>query len=203
MHCSLLAGMTRGPALPLASRRCSLATRSCCGSWTASGATSGIWSAGGGPARARHRSQGAGRRRCADRHRDRQWAARLRHLRGLRRVRTRADRRAHPGRLGRRARPRPHGWTPGSIVVADNLAAHKVAGVRECLEAAGMGLLFLPPYSPDFNPIEQAIAKIKALLRRMAPRSFDASCKALKAILDRFSSTECSHYLRHSGYVQA
>lgn len=91
---------------------------------------------------------------------------------------------------------------PGSIVVADNLAAHKVAGIRECLEAAGMGLLYLPPYSPDFNPIEQAIAKIKALLRRMAPRSFDAICEALKSILDRFSPTECSNYIRHSGYGQ-
>lgn len=54
---------------------------------------------------------------------------------------------------------------PGSIVVCDNLAAHKVDGVRQCLERAGMGLLYLPPYSPDFNPIEQAFAKIKALLR--------------------------------------
>ena len=54
---------------------------------------------------------------------------------------------------------------PGSIVVCDNLPAHKVAGIRQCLEDAGMGLLYLPPYSPDFNPIEQAFAKLKALLR--------------------------------------
>lgn len=92
---------------------------------------------------------------------------------------------------------------PGSIVVCDNLPAHKVAGIRQCLEEAGMGLLYLPPYSPDFNPIEQVFAKTKALLSRAAPRSFDAICDALKDILDRFSPAECANYLRHSGYVQA
>jgi transposase len=91
---------------------------------------------------------------------------------------------------------------PGSIVVCDNLSAHKVAGVRQCLEAAGMGLLYLPPYSPDFNPIEQVFAKVKALLRRAAPRSFNAICTALKAILDEFKPAECANYIRHSGYVQ-
>ena len=91
---------------------------------------------------------------------------------------------------------------PGSIVVMDNLPAHKVAQVRQCLEKAGMGLLYLPAYSPDFNPIEQVFAKTKALLRRAAPRSFDAICEALKAILDRFSPAECSNYIRHAGYVQ-
>jgi transposase len=92
---------------------------------------------------------------------------------------------------------------PGSIVVVDNLPAHKVAGIRECLEAAGMGLLYLPPYSPDFNPIEQVFAKTKALLRRMAPRSFDAICEALNIILDNFTPAECANYLRHAGYVQS
>ena len=91
---------------------------------------------------------------------------------------------------------------PGSIVVCDNLPAHKVAGIRQCLEDAGMGLLYLPPYSPDFNPIEQAFAKLKALLRRAAPRSFEAICDALKLILNRFRPAECANYLRHSGYVQ-
>lgn len=91
---------------------------------------------------------------------------------------------------------------PGSIVVMDNLPAHKVAQVRQCLEDAGMGLLYLPAYSPDFNPIEQVFAKVKALLRRAAPRSFDAICDALKTILTRFSPSECSNYIRHSGYVQ-
>lgn len=65
-----------------------------------------------------------------------------------------------------------------------------------------MGLLYLPPYSPDLNPIEMAFAKLKALLRRMAPRSFDAICDALKNILEKFSPSECSNYLRHAGYVQ-
>jgi putative transposase len=91
---------------------------------------------------------------------------------------------------------------PGSIVVCDNLPAHKVAGVRDCLEQAGMGLLYLPPYSPDFNPIEQAFAKVKALLRKAAPRSFDAICNAIAHILERFTRNECSNYIRHSGYVQ-
>jgi len=91
---------------------------------------------------------------------------------------------------------------PGSILVLDNLAAHKVAGVRQRLEAAGMGLLYLPPYSPDLNPIELAFAKIKLLLRRLAPRSFDAICQALATILATFSPNECANYLRHAGYVQ-
>ena len=91
---------------------------------------------------------------------------------------------------------------PGSIVVCDNLPAHKVPGVRQCLEHAGMGLLYLPPYSPDFNPIEQVFAKLKALLRRAAPRSFDAIVTALKHILERFPPAESANYIRHSGYVQ-
>ena len=91
---------------------------------------------------------------------------------------------------------------PGSIVVIDNLPAHKVAGIRQCLEDAGMHLLYLPPYSPDFNPIEQVFAKLKALLRRMAPRSFDAICDAIKTILEMFKPNECANYIRHSGYVQ-
>jgi transposase len=91
---------------------------------------------------------------------------------------------------------------PGSIVVIDNLPAHKVAGIRECLEEAGTGLLYLPPYSPDLNPIEMVFAKLKKLLRRLAPRSFDAICDALKSILMRFSETECSNYIKHAGYVQ-
>ena len=91
---------------------------------------------------------------------------------------------------------------PGSIVVVDNLPAHKVASIRQCLEDAGMGLLYLPPYSPDFNPIEQVFAKLKALLRRIAPRSFDAICDAIDSILRKFSPSECSNYIRHAGYVQ-
>ena len=78
---------------------------------------------------------------------------------------------------------------PGSIVVVDNLSAHKVSGIRQCLENAGMGLLYLPPYSPDFNPIELVFSKLKALLRRAAARSFDAICDALKTILEKFKPT--------------
>ncbi len=88
-------------------------------------------------------------------------------------------------------------------MVCDNLSSHKVAGVRQCLEDAGMGLLYLPPYSPDFNPIEQGFAKLKALLRQAAPRSVEAICDALARILDRFKPTEYANYLRHSGYVQS
>lgn len=91
----------------------------------------------------------------------------------------------------------------GSTVVIDNLPAHKVPGVRQCLDYAGMHLLYLPPYGPDFNPIEQVFAKLKGLLRRANPRSFDAICEALKSILDTFKPIECANYLRHSGYVQA
>jgi transposase len=65
-----------------------------------------------------------------------------------------------------------------------------------------MGLLYLPSYSPDFNPIEQLFAKIKKLLRRMAPRSFDAICDALKIILETVRPGECANYLKHAGYVQ-
>lgn len=90
----------------------------------------------------------------------------------------------------------------GSIVVCGNLPAHKVAGVCQCLEDAGTGLLHLPPYSSHFNSIEQAFAKVKAPLRRAAPRSFDAIRDALKAILERFKPGECANHLRHSGYVQ-
>jgi putative transposase len=90
----------------------------------------------------------------------------------------------------------------GSIVVIDNLPAHKVAGIRCCLEDAGMELLYLPPYSPDLNPIEQVFAKLKALLRRMAPRSFDTICDALKTILEKFTPNECANYIKHAGYVQ-
>ena len=91
---------------------------------------------------------------------------------------------------------------PGSIVVADNLPAHKVAGIRQCLEDAGMGQLYLPPYSPDFNPIELVFSKLKALLRRAAARSFDAIFDALTIILEKFRPTECANYLKHAGYVQ-
>ena len=89
----------------------------------------------------------------------------------------------------------------GDIVVMDNLSSHKVAGVRAAIEAAGAQLLYLPPYSPDFNPIEQLFAKLKAILRAAAARSLDALCDAVAVALTRFSPRECRNYLAHDGYV--
>jgi transposase len=88
---------------------------------------------------------------------------------------------------------------PGDIVVMDNLPAHKVGGVREMIEAAAR-LLYLPPYSPDFNPIEQVFAKIKALLRKAAARTLDALETAIAAALDAFLPGECANYFTNSGY---
>jgi transposase len=89
---------------------------------------------------------------------------------------------------------------PGDIVVMDNLAAHKVSGVREAIEAAGARVLYLPPYSPDLNPIEQLFAKLKALLRKAAERTIPALWAAIGLLLDEFSPDECSRYLAHAGY---
>jgi transposase len=90
---------------------------------------------------------------------------------------------------------------PGDVVVMDNLKAHKVNGVREAIEAQGARLLYLPPYSPDLNPIELAFAKFKALLRSAAARSVDLLWHTIGHILDDFSPAECAHYLAHAGYV--
>lgn len=90
---------------------------------------------------------------------------------------------------------------PGDIVVLDNLRAHKVKGVRTAIEAAGAKLLYLPPYSPDFNPIELAFAKLKALLRTAARRTVDALWRAIGHALDAFSPAECARYLAHTGYL--
>jgi len=81
-----------------------------------------------------------------------------------------------------------------------NLPAHKVAGARAAIEGASATLMFLPPYSPDFNPIEQAFAKLKALLRKAAARTVDALEAAIAAALDAFSSAECANYFANSGY---
>jgi transposase len=90
---------------------------------------------------------------------------------------------------------------PGDIVVMDNLSAHKVKGVRAAIEAQGARLLYLPPYSPDLNPIEHAFAKLKALLRSAAARSVDVLWQTIGQLLDAFSPAECAHYLAHTGYV--
>ncbi len=88
----------------------------------------------------------------------------------------------------------------GDIVVMDNLTAHKVAGVRAAIEAVGARLLYLPPYSPDFNPIELVFSKLKRLLRRAAVRTVDALWSLLGELLRHFPASECSNYFRHCGY---
>jgi transposase len=90
---------------------------------------------------------------------------------------------------------------PGDTVILDNLSSHKVAGIRDVIEARGANLIYLPPYSPDLNPIEQAFAKLKALLRKKAARTGAALWDALGDILDRFSPQECANYLANAGYV--
>ena len=93
--------------------------------------------------------------------------------------------------------------TPGDIVIMDNLSAHKVAGVREALEAAGAKLVYLPPYSPDLNPIEQVFAKLKTLLRKTDPRTIEATWRGIGSLLDRFTPKECANYLANAGYASA
>ena len=89
---------------------------------------------------------------------------------------------------------------PGDVVVLDNLAAHKVDGVRQAIAAAGASVLYLPPYSPDLNPIEQLFAKLKALLRKTAARTKDQLWHAIGRLLHAYPATECANYLRHCGY---
>ena len=93
--------------------------------------------------------------------------------------------------------------TRGDIVIMDNLPAHKVHAVREAIEAAGASLRYLPPYSPDLNPIEQAFAKLKSLLRARALRTIDALWNALGDIVDCFTPTECANFIRHAGYLRS
>jgi transposase len=90
---------------------------------------------------------------------------------------------------------------PGDIVVLDNLSSHKVKGVREAIAAVGATPLYLPPYSPDLNPIEKLFAKLKALLRRAAKRSVDALWFEIGRLLDTIQPGECSNYFTSSGYV--
>ena len=90
---------------------------------------------------------------------------------------------------------------PGDIVGMDNLPAHKVDGVRAIIEAAGAELHYLPPYSPDLNPIEQAFAKLKAHLRKAEERSIPALWNRIGTTLDAFSPTECQNFFRHAGYA--
>jgi transposase len=89
----------------------------------------------------------------------------------------------------------------GDIVVIDNLPAHKVEGVRAAIEAKGAVLLYLPPYSPDLNPIEMAFAKLKTLLRKAAARTRDTLWDAITQVLGEFTPNECANYLAHAGYA--
>jgi transposase len=88
----------------------------------------------------------------------------------------------------------------GDVVIMDNLSSHKRLGVREAIEQAGASLLFLPPYSPDLNPIEQAFAKFKWLLKTAAERTVDALWATCGRLLDHFTEHECRNYIRHCGY---
>lgn len=89
---------------------------------------------------------------------------------------------------------------PGDIVIMDNLPAHKVAGIRQAIEAQDAKLLYLPPYSPDFNPIENAFAKLKAHVRKAAARTFNALEQATANALTKFEPDECANFFTHAGY---
>lgn len=89
----------------------------------------------------------------------------------------------------------------GDVVVMDNVATHKVAGVREAIAAVGASIMYLPAYSPDFNPIEQLFAKLKALLRKAAARTREALWTTIGQLLDDFSPEECRNYIANSGYA--
>jgi transposase len=92
---------------------------------------------------------------------------------------------------------------PGDIVIADNLASHKVAGVRQAIEARHASLRFLPAYSPDLNPIELRFSKIKAQLRKAEPRSREALWQTTGRIVQDFTRAECANFLANAGYGQS
>jgi transposase len=90
---------------------------------------------------------------------------------------------------------------PDDIVIMDNLGSHKGQAVRRAIQAAGAKLFFLPPYSPDLNPIEQVFAKLKTLLRKAAARTVEATWKTIGSLLDRFPPQECANYFANAGYA--
>ena len=92
---------------------------------------------------------------------------------------------------------------PGDIVIADNLGAHKVAGIQRAIQAAGATLWYLPPYSPDLTPIELCFAKLKALVRTARCRRSETLWPFLGTCLEHFSPDECRNYFRHCGYGSA
>jgi transposase len=92
---------------------------------------------------------------------------------------------------------------PGDIVIIDNLGSHKGKAVRQAIRAAGAKLFFLPPYSPDLNPIEQLFAKLKTLLRKAAERTVEATWRRIGDLLAAFTPQECANYLVNAGYASA
>ncbi len=92
---------------------------------------------------------------------------------------------------------------PGDIVVLDNLGSHKSDKIRQAIEASGASLLYLPKYSPDLNPIENAFAKLKASLRRAAERSTEALWHRIGQLIDDFTPDECANYFKAAGYAPA
>ena len=89
---------------------------------------------------------------------------------------------------------------PANVVIMDNLGSHKGASVPKAIRRAGAKLLFLPPYSPDLNPIEQVFAKLKHLMRKAAERTQEATWKRIGILVDAFTPNECQRYLENSGY---
>jgi transposase len=90
--------------------------------------------------------------------------------------------------------------SPGDVVIMDNLGSHKGPGIRASIEAAGARLLYLPPYSPDFNPIENAFSKLKALLRKAAERTIERLWTAIGELLVEFTPTQCANFFANAGY---
>jgi len=90
---------------------------------------------------------------------------------------------------------------PGDVVIFDNLGSHKGKAVRRAIRAAGAKLFFLPPYSPDLNPIEQVFAKLKTLLRKASERSVEDTWRRIGSLIDAFSPKECANYLVNAGYA--
>jgi transposase len=91
----------------------------------------------------------------------------------------------------------------GDVVIMDNLGSHKRQAIRQAIRAVGAKLLFLPPYSPDLNPIEQVFAKLKTLLRKAGERTIEATWRRIGSLLDQFRPEECANYLCNAGYASA
>lgn len=90
---------------------------------------------------------------------------------------------------------------PGDVIIMDNLSSHKRARTRELIESAGAALVFLPPYSPDFNPIEMVFSKVKQLLRSLACRTRESLWNAMQSVLDRVTPDDAANCFRHCGYT--